>query len=117
MSMLSSIWDFLKDGSNQAVLKWIGSGIAALAVGIWGLIKAGWIKWKLSHPKQTSEPYLRYEDASFLAAPSVIWLSYSAWAKWFASQHLASNNHQPVAQPTIMNVASSLVLDALVDGK
>jgi len=37
--MLSSIWDFLKDGSNQAVLTWIGGGIAAVAAGIWAVVK------------------------------------------------------------------------------
>jgi hypothetical protein len=37
--MLSSIWDFLKDGSNQAVLSWIGGGIAVIAAGIWAVIK------------------------------------------------------------------------------
>jgi hypothetical protein len=37
--VLSSIWDFLKDGSNQAVLSWIGGGIAAVAAGIWAIVK------------------------------------------------------------------------------
>jgi hypothetical protein len=37
--VLSSIWDFLKDGSNQAVLTWIGGGIAAVATGIWAIVK------------------------------------------------------------------------------
>jgi hypothetical protein len=51
-----------------------------------------------------------------LALLSVIW-TYSAWAKWFASQFLANNNHEPVSQTTLMNVASGIVLDALMDGK
>jgi hypothetical protein len=37
--MLSSIWDFLKDGSNQAVLSWIGGGIVVIAAGIWAVVK------------------------------------------------------------------------------
>jgi hypothetical protein len=37
--MLSSIWDFLKDASNQAVLSWIGGGIAVIAGGIWAVMK------------------------------------------------------------------------------
>jgi hypothetical protein len=37
--MLSSIWNFLKDGSNQAVLSWIGGAIAAVAAGIWAVVK------------------------------------------------------------------------------
>jgi hypothetical protein len=35
--MLSSIWNFLRD--NQAVLSWIGGGIAAVAAGIWAVVK------------------------------------------------------------------------------
>jgi hypothetical protein len=37
--MLSSIWDFLKDGSNQAVLAWIGGGIVVVAGGLWTVFK------------------------------------------------------------------------------
>jgi hypothetical protein len=37
--MLASIWEFLKDGSNQAVLSWIGGGIVVIAAGIWAVIK------------------------------------------------------------------------------
>jgi hypothetical protein len=42
--------------------------------------------------------------------------SYSAWAKWYASQHLA-NTLQPISQEHIMLTASSIVLDNLMDGK
>jgi hypothetical protein len=37
--MLSSIWDFFKDGSNQAVLSWIGGGIFVVAGGVWAVFK------------------------------------------------------------------------------
>ena len=37
--MLSSIWDFLKDGSNQAVLSWIGGGIVVVAGAFWATLK------------------------------------------------------------------------------
>jgi hypothetical protein len=37
--MLSSIWDFLKDGSNRAVLSVIGGAIAALATAVWAVVK------------------------------------------------------------------------------
>jgi hypothetical protein len=37
--MFSSVWDFLKDGTNQAVLSWIGGGIAAVAAGIWAVVR------------------------------------------------------------------------------
>jgi hypothetical protein len=34
-----SFWDFLKDAGNQAVLAWIGSGIAAAATGVRAIVK------------------------------------------------------------------------------
>jgi hypothetical protein len=37
--VFSSIWDFLKDPANQAVLGWIGGGIAAVAAGIFAVFK------------------------------------------------------------------------------
>jgi hypothetical protein len=38
--MLSSIWNFLKDGTNQAVLSWIGGGIVVVATGIWAVVRS-----------------------------------------------------------------------------
>jgi hypothetical protein len=37
--MLSSIWDFLKDPDNRAIISWVGGGIAVVAAGIWAVIK------------------------------------------------------------------------------
>jgi hypothetical protein len=37
--MLSNMWDFLKDGSNQTVLNWIAGGIAAVGAGMWAVVK------------------------------------------------------------------------------
>jgi hypothetical protein len=37
--VLSSIWDFLKDGSNQALLSWIGGGIVVVAGAFWAALK------------------------------------------------------------------------------
>jgi hypothetical protein len=37
--MLASIWDFLKDANNQAVLSWIGGGIVVIAAAIWAVVK------------------------------------------------------------------------------
>ena len=37
--MLTSIWEFLKEPSNQAVLTWLGGGIVVLAGGLWAVIK------------------------------------------------------------------------------
>jgi len=36
--MLVSIWDFLMDGNNRAVLSWVGGGVAAISAGIWAAI-------------------------------------------------------------------------------
>jgi hypothetical protein len=37
--MLSSLWDFVKDPDNRAVLSWTGGGIAAIAAGFWAVVK------------------------------------------------------------------------------
>lgn len=37
--MLDTIWDFLRDEGNRAVLGWIGGGIVVVAGGIWAVIK------------------------------------------------------------------------------
>ena len=37
--MLSSVWDFVKDPDNRVVLSWVGGGIAAIAAGIWAVIR------------------------------------------------------------------------------
>jgi hypothetical protein len=37
--MLSSVWDFVKDPDNRAILSWIGGGIAALTAGIWAVVR------------------------------------------------------------------------------
>jgi hypothetical protein len=44
---MSGIWEFVKDPDNRAVLSWTGSGIAALAVGIWAVVK--FLTTKSSH--------------------------------------------------------------------
>lgn len=38
-AMLDNSWAFLKDPANRAVLGWICGGIAALAGGVWAVIK------------------------------------------------------------------------------
>jgi hypothetical protein len=37
--MLGTVWAFLKDPANQAVLTWIGGGIVVVAGGIWAAVK------------------------------------------------------------------------------
>jgi hypothetical protein len=37
--MLGTVWAFLKDPGNQAVLSWIGGGVVVAAGGIWAVVK------------------------------------------------------------------------------
>jgi hypothetical protein len=37
--MFETVWTFLKDSANQAVLTWIGGGIVVAAGGIWAVVK------------------------------------------------------------------------------
>jgi hypothetical protein len=46
--MFSAAWDFLKDGSNQALFGWIGSGIAVVAGGAWTVLKFAFGKSRVS---------------------------------------------------------------------
>jgi hypothetical protein len=84
---------------------------------LWPLWKRPFIRFaQRSRSRSQPKPYLHDEDTELGAAIRDM-ATYSAWAKWFASQFLANNNHEPVSQTTLMNVASGIVLDALMDGK
>jgi hypothetical protein len=37
--MLDDFWAFLKDPANRAMLGWIGTGIVAIASGLWAVIR------------------------------------------------------------------------------
>ena len=37
--MFASVWAFMQDPHNQAVLSWIGGGIAAVVGGLWAAFK------------------------------------------------------------------------------
>ena len=45
----------------------------------------------------------------------MVWCS--AWAKWYAAQFLANNNHQPVSELHLMQTATSAVRAALLHGR
>jgi hypothetical protein len=51
--MLASIWAFLQDGSNQAVLGWIGGGAVVVVGGIWAVFKFFVAETKKSPPAPT----------------------------------------------------------------
>jgi hypothetical protein len=48
--MLDTFWMFLKDPSNQALLGWICGGIAAVAGGVWAVVKFYSNKPEDDHP-------------------------------------------------------------------
>ena len=60
--------------------------------------------------------YLSDEDTELGTAIHYMAM-FSAWAKWFAAQHLALNEHKPISESSMMSTASSLVLDAAMNGK
>jgi hypothetical protein len=66
--MLSSIWDFLKDGSNQAVLSWIGGGIVVVAGGLWAVLKFFFPKEK---DKSPPPPSVHSDHGSFAAGRDI----------------------------------------------
>jgi hypothetical protein len=53
--MLSSIWEFVKDPENRAVLTWIGGGIAAIAAAAWAVVKTRSGDQKLSKPSVSAD--------------------------------------------------------------
>jgi len=72
-------------------------------------------RWR-SRPASDDLTYLRDEDAELGGAVrDMAW--HSAWGKWFAAQHLALNEHKPIADRELMGIATSLVLDAVTNGQ
>ena len=69
-------------------------------------------KW----PKESKRNYLSDEDTELGTAIHYMAM-FSAWAKWFAAQHLALNEHKPISESSMMSTASFLVLDAAMNGK
>lgn len=75
-----------------------------------------WLRRGKSATGLASLDYLRDEDAELgSAVRDMVWCS--AWGKWFAAQYLATNNHHPVSEESVMQVATGLVLDALMNGR
>jgi Fe-S cluster biosynthesis and repair protein YggX len=81
---------------------------------LWMRLARRFAKW--SRSRGEAQPYLSDVDAELGSAIRDM-ATYSAWAKWFASQSLATNNHQHVSQSHLMHMASFIVLDALMNGK
>jgi hypothetical protein len=59
--------------------------------------------------------YLRHEDSELgSAVRQMAWQS--AWGKWFAAQHLVLTG-KPITEPELLNTASHLVGESLVNGE
>jgi hypothetical protein len=60
--------------------------------------------------------YLHAEDSELGSAIcDMVWRS--AWGKWFAAQYLATNNHHPASEEHVIQIATGIVHDALMDGQ
>jgi hypothetical protein len=66
--VFSSIWDFLKDGSNQTVLSWIGGGIVVVAGGLWAASKFLFPKEK---DKSAPPPAVHADHGGFAAGRDI----------------------------------------------
>jgi len=98
---------------------WAAAGVcfvAALGILVTPLALTWVSRIKLSRSCAGVEPYLSDVDSELSTAIRNM-ATYSAWAKWYAAQFLANNNHQPARQHDIMNTASYLILDALMNGQ
>jgi hypothetical protein len=131
---------WFRDGDLPGIADWLSApttvhfirhyavcGLAVIAficyfgVPLWHIFKrfhTAWIKRnsRLESARPTIAPYLHDEDSELGSAIRDM-ATYSAWAKWFASQFLANNNHRPVSQRNLMTIASGEILGALMDGK
>ena len=93
---------------------WIGATLIVAALPIY-LSPVIWRRLRRSKtPAAASLEYLRNKDSELGSSiRDMVWRS--AWAKWFAAQSLAINNHSNEEQ--IMLVATSLIREALMDGR
>jgi hypothetical protein len=95
---------------------WLGLFLTALALPIY---QSPAIWRRLRRGKAEAEQRLQYlsnEDTELGVAIMMMGMR-SAWSKWFASQSLANNNHRPTSEASIMQIATGLVSQELVDGK
>lgn len=96
--------------------KWVGAILIVAGLPIYWS-PAIW-KW-LRRGKPATEPaplaYLHAEDSELGSAIcNMVWRS--AWGKWFAAQYLAATNH-PASEEHVMQIATGIVHDALMDGR
>lgn len=109
---------------------WVGIGIdssfgwlIATTVILLILINLRWQRfwWWNKHPKDddangSKRWYLSDEDTDLgTAIRHMAW--YSAWARWFAAQHLATNKHEPIFERFLMSIVAFEVLNAAMNGK
>jgi len=112
--------DAIYRGEQPAQAQWIYLGVGIL-LGVAGTapfwIREAWKRLRYSTSKEKGPlTYLYNEDEELGAAIRMMAWS-SAWGKWYAAQHLAINDHRPVNEEHVMQIASSIVWEALKDGK
>lgn len=104
------------------VLKWLSDlrpewiGVSVIVSGM--AIALGW-RFRRSRNTATAPKTFRDGDdveVELLRAIMEIALR-SAWARWFQAQHLATNEHRPASEFMLLNDASGLLLQALMNGQ
>ena len=96
---------------------WVGAILIVAGLPIY-LSPAIWKRLRRDKPATEPAPlgYLHAEDSELGSAISdMAWCS--AWGKWFAAQYLATNNHHPPTEEHVMQIATSIVHGALMDGR
>jgi hypothetical protein len=102
----------ISDGKYLEAAAWFCGAIASIVAGVYldRLIP------RRFQAKPKNLEYLSSEDSELgTAIRNMVWRS--AWAKWYASQYLATDDHRPASEAHMMHVGASLVLDALMDGQ
>jgi hypothetical protein len=104
--------------SEQSALPhWVSIVLIVAGLPIY-VAPAAWKKFRGVRQTADSLPlgYLRGEDSELGGAiRDMVWCS--AWGKWYTAQSLANSAPKPVNEQFIMGTATSIVLDALTDGR
>lgn len=110
--LLVSVEKF-SDCKIQGGLALLALSIISTAVAVyWNRLLPSWVPFQYI----SSLKYLHNEEAGLTTAVRDM-ATYSAWAKWYAAQSLAMNNHQLISQESLMRIAASEFRRALLDGK
>ena len=98
-------------GTWDAIIVWLAAFSATTLVGVyWNYLLPRWLRFPSAQLQ-----YLSFKDSEL--GPAVISMCHhSAWAKWYCAQSLVLSG-QPLNDISLLNIASSLVGQNLLDGK